>query len=286
MYRSKPWVAVLSLLMGCAADPAPDGSSLKDLKNIDATAGEDVEADIANPFLLSFGEYQAVLTLDDTGDAFGFETTPGQRIDVQLIPDGSLDIGLRLTHYSDDFEDVELDDGVHGGNEEYSFSFDASHAQSGARFGFLAYAKSGAGAYRMAVMATPQNDGGAGKDAPVGKAAYYYDQLPPIELEPGVYEGNYLGGYDLRDTFSITLFDGQTLTVSIIPDAELDVAYIPGTYCDENGCNLSPGDAVNTAFKGKPESFTYTANGLDAFRFVVMKVGNSSGSYRLSLTVD
>lgn len=227
----------------------------------DANSGGDVSAELVSPYPVDYGVWRGTLTEGDDGDAYGIRWNPGDTIDIVIIPARGLDIIFEGQAGEAWIEP--RNDGVKGEPESVQMTTDI--ADNIKRADILISAVSGSGDYTLKITATPQNDGGSGKDAPWDET-----KIQPPVVSAGKYEGCYLGSMDWWDAYAIRLNEGQKALIKAIPSAGLDIEL----------------DGINDNFRGEPEELTIEAYETRYYFFYVGLVGETKGTYTLEISVQ
>lgn len=245
----------------------------------DAGTGTDLSADLQSPFEIGYGEVNGIITSDDDGDAYGFKFVPGDHIMIKVVPTKELDTDIFVALYSDYYSDFNINEALRGAPEAVTFAIDSY--SSGKKIGVLVTG-TGDGAYTLFISKKNQNDGNSGLDAPA-------NSTDPLLIQTGFFETNFVGGGDDLDFFSVGIPVGKTISVTISPEEELDVAFTKYlcTYTDDQ-CILGADIKINDSFKGGDESLSFLNDfGVELqFKFGVSIVGDTSGTYKLTVTIN
>jgi hypothetical protein len=236
----------------------------------DAGSGHDVSSDSDSPFALEYGTYDGTLTTEDTIDVLGFSWKPGDHILVKVTPESNLDVSLFVGAVNN------------GGMGEPEIYQATSDSKSDIKKLVVPISQVlGSGNYVLEISAQPQDDAGQGTDAP-------YDDDQPLPIIPGTYKG-FVGSDDEFDDYAVQLKANQTVTVVAEPDSTLDIAISKGIYdYSANTTYLVEGQELeNNGFVGQKETISQTI-GIDPaiYKFSINKVGKTSGTYKLTVTIN
>lgn len=246
------------------ATPAPQN---------DAGSGADAGCDFKNPLMIDSGETSGSMSLTDKEDCFGFPYLAGDRIEIEIQSPEFLSVSASLTIKNRYIQSQQRDETTSA--ITYSLGRDALFdGETIARLNLH-----GISDYRVTLRRSAQNDAGSGRDAPF--------KVSDITLAPGSTTG-FVGYADECDEYYYEpLAQGQTLTVTVIPDKDLDAAI---TWW--GGAGAPPVDVVvldlhdsDTASAGGVESYTFPAGMLRPV-FGVCQYKDTAGEYALILEVS
>lgn len=273
---------IILTLSACLPISSPDevkdepGNQFVPAQN-DADTGRDLPGNIEDPFSLVEAEVDGVLTEIDDGDAYGISFASGDIIVVKVTPEKLLDVEIEVHFFSSAslYEDLAVNDAGAGSQESITVATDKSHKLT--TVSILLGSREGAGKYNLKVEVGSQNDAGSNADAPG-------DPENPLQINAGAFSGNFLGSGDLHDDFGIQLNAGQTLSVLASPSENLNLDFEIGYNCPQM-CALRQ-TTTNNAFKGEDESFQFTAIQTGIHKFSIGKVGDTLGTYNLTVTIN
>lgn len=268
------------------------------LENDGGSAGDAPNKFVDGQIELKAGAYvdNAISATDDI-DFYSFTVGAGDRFQVTVAPDTSLDAVLRIYDaggkdrtwdflYYDGGSDVGRDfkiDAAIAGKPESFWSQESSAQKSYTKY-FSVESKKGTGKYSIALEITPQNDAGSGTDAgdtPDGA----------LEISPGNKDYSALLNYlDTVDCFRLST--GSSASVVVSPGKDLDVSF---TVRDQGGKDTTwdlmyygktNKDRKNAAFSvnegvaGFSESITWQTGG--SIQHICVKKERGSGSYSIN----
>ncbi len=232
---------------------------------------------------LSPGVYTGNLEGDDEDDFYNLTVGAGQTIYVNVTPDDTLIVDLRL-YDPDRTEKTYALGHIHGGGEIQRVSFttgsDAMWSNYYVRVHNTKHYLSDSdtntshGNYTIELAFADQGDGGSAGDAG--------DSLDePLAMTAGDHTG-FLADLDSDDCYSVVVEGGQTITVNVTPAHSLDVDM--GLYnADREQVavpSYEPGDL------GELESISFTTNSSMAEYVYFIKIHRQEGSGEYSMMVE
>ncbi len=230
----------------------------------------DVPDKLDQALTIEWGDHVGILRSTSDKDAYAVRWPAGSTLKLILFPKTT---GLRLSA----LDSLGFYEEMIASTDKIEFSFVTDHSTGSQKYSFQVGAVSGAGEYSFSITAVTQNDAGSGQDAPelaegaVGISAGEYSAL--------------LGGGDTYDVYKVFVADKKTLTVKVLPSEELDSAISYPVYDDWNNATylVVGSDLIDSDFEGGIETYSLQANGDVMVTFAVAAVGQTSGTYQLSV---